>query len=125
MNDVLAHKGQGEGSNRGNDDGKAKGKGMGDGPEPVWPTEASAENFDMPLNERRGARSEIRPSRTPEEWHSKFGWRDEHGRSRSWGDERKGTHGLGCDTFPHHVLEPGWRSWTDTDTDSSTSTDSD
>ena len=28
-------------------------------------------------------------------------------------------------TFPQHVLEPGWRSWTDTDTDSSTSTDSD
>ena len=26
-------------------------------------------------------------------------------------------------TFPQHVLEPGWRSWTDTDTDSSTDSD--
>ena len=46
---------QGKGSKKGNGNGKAKGKGMGDGPEPVWPIEARAQNFDMPLNERRSA----------------------------------------------------------------------
>ena len=60
---------------------------MGDGPDPVWPIEDRAQNFNLPLNERRGARAEIGPPRTPEERHSELGWRDEHGRSRSWGDE--------------------------------------
>ena len=120
----LACKAKGQGSEKGNA-AVAAATFLGDGPEPVWPIEARARMVDIPLNERRGARVVIGPPRTPEEWHSELGWRDEHGRSRSWGDERKGTHGLGCDTFPQHVLEPGWRSWTDTDTDSSTSTDSD
>ena len=120
----LACKAKGQGSEKGNA-AVAAATFLGDGPEPVWPIEARARMVDIPLNERRGARVVIGPPHTPEEWHSELGWRDEHGRSRSWGDERKGTHGLGCDTFPQHVLEPGWRSWTDTDTDSSTSTDSD
>ena len=120
----LACKAKGQGSEKDNA-AVAAATFLGDGPEPVWPIEARARMVDIPLNERRGARVVIGPPHTPEEWHSELGWRDEHGRSRSWGDERKGTHGLGCDTFPQHVLEPGWRSWTDTDTDSSTSTDSD
>ena len=83
----LACTGKGKGSEKGNA-AVAAATFLGDGPEPVWTIKARAQMDHMPLTERRGARVEIGPPRTSEEWHSELGWRDEHGRSRSWGDER-------------------------------------
>ena len=84
----LACKGKGRGTEKGNA-AVAAATFLGDGPEPVWGIVARARMVDIPLNERSGVRAEIGPPRTPEEWHSELGWRDEHGRSRSWGDEQK------------------------------------
>ena len=103
---------KGQGSEKGNA-AVAAATFLGDGPEPVWPIVARARMVDIPLNERRGARVVIGPPRTPEEWHSELGWRDEHCRSRSWGDEQEDAH------------EPGGRSSTDTDTGFFKITDSD